>query len=198
MNHPLIAGTKPTNHQHHAHQFNAETLFARRLVAATEHDPHLRVLATLGVDALGALLELLGLLGGNAQTLGTHAGSSGVDFLALDSGGGVLLDLILALTAGAVCDKEHVLLVEGGDEVLPLTDNDTVGSVLVRGLLEHVLLDLLEELGDLDGEVGDGERQLLAGVTTDSQHGLLGEILRADLETERDTLHLPLVELEAS
>ncbi|KAI3481826.1 hypothetical protein L1887_55534 [Cichorium endivia] len=169
-----------------------------RLVAAAKHDPLLSVLATLGIDTLGALLDLLGLLGGNAQALGAHAGSPGVDLLALDGGRGVLLDLVLALAAGAVGDEEYVLLVERGDEVLPLAHDLAVGGVDVGSALQHLLLDGLETLGDFGGEVGDGDGELLAGVTADGQDGLLGEILGTALKTEGNTLHLPLVELVAS
>ena len=94
--------------------------------------------------------------------------------------------------------EQDVLVVECGDEVFPLAHDHAVSSVLVRGALQHLLLDLFQALGDFGGELGDGDGELLAGVTADGQDGLLGEILGTDLEAEGNTLHLPLVELEAS
>ncbi|KAH0389325.1 prolyl-tRNA synthetase, partial [Aureobasidium melanogenum] len=156
---------------------------------------------TLGVGALGLAVDesLGGLIEGNAQRLGTHGGSTGIDLLALDLARTELLDLVLAVGNQAVGDDTGVLCVKGGDKVLPLCDDLAVLAELVRGLAEHVALDGLEQGGNVLAEVGDGDLALAGSelVTTGDGDDVLGAVLGAELDTEGNTLEFPMVEFPA-
>ena len=61
----------------------------------------------------------------------------------------------------------------------------------------HILLDLLEQLSGLLREFVEGNLDLLTGITT-YQYGMTGlDILRADLDTKRNTTYLAVRELES-
>ena len=99
------------------------------------------------VDALGlAGLDTLGLVEGNAQTLCTHGRSLLVFGNAISEccTRTLRLDLVFTLVALAVGNKNDVLAVQGGDEVIPVGKLDTVVPVSLVSLFEHVFLDLLE------------------------------------------------------
>jgi hypothetical protein len=171
-----------------------------RLVAATEHDPLLGLALTLGVGALRLSLdESFGLVEGNAQRLGTHGRSTGINLLALDLTRTEFLDLVLAVGDQAVGNDTGVLCVEGRDKVLPLGDDLAVVAELVRSLAEHVVLDGLEKSRDVLAEVGDGDFALAGGelVTAGDGDDVLGAVLGAEFDTEGDTLEFPVVELPA-
>ena len=106
---------------------------------------------TVRVDALGlALDDTLRLLERNAQALCAH----GWGLLVLGHTvtkccfGALRLDFILALLAFAVGDKDNVLAVNGGDEVIPIGELHSVAVVGSLSFFEHVFLDLLKQLWD--------------------------------------------------
>ena len=171
----------------------------KNLVRAAEHAPLLSKTGALRVQALGlALDQTLGLLKGNAEGLHAHRGSLlGLGALSslVRAASGELLDLVLAVGDKAVRDENDVLGVESGDDVLPLLDLEAVLAERSLGLVVHVLLDGLEELGDLGGELGDGDGALLAGVAAGVRDDVLGGVLGTELDAEGNTLELPVVEL---
>lgn len=92
-------------------------------------------------------------------------------------------------------DENDVLGVESGDNVIPLLDLEAVLAEGDFGLVVHILLNGLEKLGDLGGELGDGDGALLAGVAAGVADDVLGGILGTELNTKGNTLELPVVEL---
>jgi len=174
------------------------------LVGAAEHAPLLGRTVAVRVETLGRTgLDTSGLVKGNAQRLGAHAGSLGVLGLAgvlLGLASRQVLDLVLALLSQAVGDHTDVLLVKSRGEVVPVGDELAVGVEFVRGALEEVLLDGLQQGGDSSRQVGDGDCALaiLSGnVTTGSGDEVASRLAGAKLEAQGHTTQLPLVELPA-
>ena len=173
-------------------------------VLTAKHAPFLCQTATLGVDTLGlALLDALGLVEGDTQGLGAHAGGLGVLGLAgllLSLAGAHILDLVLAFLRETVGDHADVLAVQGGSELLPVGDDLAVRAVLVIGALEKVTLDGLQESRDRGRQLGDrdGGLAVLAGdVTTSGRDEVAGGLAGAELDAQGHTAELPLVELPA-
>ena len=92
-------------------------------------------------------------------------------------------------------DEDNILVVESGHDILPLGDLEAVLAERGLGLVVHVLLDGLEQLRHLGGQLGDGDRALLARVAAGIRDDVLGGVLGSELDAERDALELPVVEL---
>ena len=172
------------------------------LVTPSEQNPGLGRGCAVRVDALClARLDALRLLKRNTQALSTHSRgllvlSNAVTKRCLCTLG---LDLVLALVAFAMGNKTDVLAVECGDEVIPVRDLDTAVAVRLVGLGEHVGLNLLKQHGDLLGDVVDVDSAtcvvLVVYVTARGRNNTLLGILGTELDTKRNTLELPVVEL---
>ena len=170
-----------------------------RLVRSTPKDPALG--GKTGGEALGTFGEV-GLLEGDAEGLGSNGRGRTLVFALLPAGGQTLLATLLLdpllpvlMLPAAPGREDEVVLLDLGDEVLPLRDLNEVAVADGAGLLEHVGLDKVELVLDDLGEVGDG----VVGLVTagaDDHAGLLGlNVARADLDTDRDALLLPVVVL---
>lgn len=138
------------------------------------------------------------LLEWDTEGLGAHRRGLSILLLAIHSlSSGAVLNVVLALHDTAPRHEDEVLLVEGWDKVFPLGNLDDVGVEEVLGLGVHVLLDGVESGGDGGLEVVEGDGELLTVVTAGGNDLLLLGIGWAKLETEWDTLELPVVELVA-
>ena len=158
-----------------------------RLIRTTKEGPALCVptaLRTLVLtwDELAPTL----LVKGNAQRLCTRTGSLVICRLGATSG--PLLDLILTLLKLAPGKDNCVLGIECGHDLFPLGDDLDVVVVCGLGAREHVGLDRVEERLERGLDVTESDRSLCAIVTADTNSLRLGDIARADLETQRDTL----------
>ncbi len=99
-----------------------------------------------------------------------------------------LLDIILTLRTLAPWHYDDVLSVEGGNNVLPLLN---LYDVVIKRLLrtrEHGVMDLLEVLGHLSGDGGEGELRFVTVHSADSLGLVSGNVARSDFETDGNTL----------
>lgn len=185
------------------HHFISEKIWGKGLLT-TKHAPLLRRTVAQGVCALGdAGLDTLWLIEGNTQRFGAHAGSLGILGLTrvlLVFTSTHVLDLVLTLLRETVGDDTDVLVVEGGDELVPVGDELAVGAVFVVRAVVQVLLDGVQHGGDSGGQFGDGDGRLAvlswdvtAGGSDEVACGLAG----TELDTQRHTAEFPFVELPA-
>ena len=72
-----------------------------------------------------------------------------------------------------------------------------MGVAVCARTLEHVALDGLEKLRELFLDLVERDNDLLAGVAANKDCLVVGKILGTDLDTDRNTAHLLLGELEA-
>jgi hypothetical protein len=170
----------------------------------SKHAPLLGQTGALGVDALGLAGDnALGLIEGNAERLGAHAGSSGVlghPRVLLRLAGAEFLDLILALLCETVRDDTNVLVIEGGGEIIPVGDELAMSAELVICTLVQILVDGLEQSRNRGGQLIDGNSRLaiLTGnVTTSGRDEATSGLARTEFNTQRDTTKFPVVELPA-
>lgn len=108
-----------------------------------------------------------------------------------------LLDRILAVHISTPRHKDNILAVKRRNELIPVVHLDDMRVERGLGLRIEVALDSVEGSLDISLEVGKANRSLSAGVTAGSKDLLLLGVLGAELETEGNTLELPVVELVA-
>ena len=150
-------------------------------------------------ETLAVLRQRL-LVEGQAERLGRSTQSGSFTRGRLGSGSiwsSSLLDLLLALNA-LTPGSQHHIAVEVLHEALPVGHVADVGIAVTTSLVQERGLDgdesLLSTLGDLrplHGELAGGS----GVITTGEDDLLLLEILGTDLNTERHSLLLPVVEL---
>ena len=164
------------------------------LITPAEKSVVLGLVLARGVDALGVLVQALGLLGRNAEGLGSHARGA---LLHLNVSLGVVLDGVFAGLYPAERGLDEVALLQSGAEVFPLFHNGHVGVQETLGLREHVRLDGVKQVGDFIGGTLLLHGDLLSGVTADCHVLAVLDISGPDLHADGDTLELPMVELPA-
>jgi len=174
------------------------------LIRAAKHAPLLSETLALGVAAGGdTLLKTLGLLERNAERLSTHAGGLSILSLAgvfLSLAGTHVLDLVLTLLCQAVGNDTDVLVVQSGNKVIPVGDLDAVSLELRVGAVVQVRLDGLKQSRNASSQLGDRDAALavLAGdITAGGGNKVAGGLTRTELNAQRDTAELVLVELPA-
>lgn len=173
-----------------------------------EHAPLLSGAGTLGVDALGlggdfsatnALVEW------NTQTLSTHARS--LDILGTRLGdlllllGSLLLDLVLTILSQTEWHNDQVLVVESRNNLLEFIEDLAVGGVFLVRAVVHITVDSVQESGNGSAQLGDGDRALALlarNITTSGADKVAGRLSRTELQTQRNTLQLPLLPKEKS
>lgn len=99
-----------------------------------------------------------------------------------------VLDLVLAVRRLTPRKDGDALLVQRGDKLVEVLDNNPASVKVGLGPGEHVGLDFLEQLRDGLLDTREGEVALDLVVATDGKDIALLDVLGSDLETERNTL----------
>ena len=110
----------------------------------------------------------------------------------------LLLDGVFAGTVAAPHGFDEAGLVVG--DVLHFLHRGCFVGVRVTvcaGALKHVMLDGLQEFGKLCLDFVKGDNELLAGIAAHKNCLVVGKVLRADFDTNRNAAHLLLGELES-
>jgi hypothetical protein len=100
-----------------------------------------------------------------------------------------VLDRVLASLNLAPRKDNNLVAIKRRHNVLPLLDRDDALLERLASAVEHVVVDRVEEGGDLGVEGREGEGGLGTVVATDGEGGGLLEVLGAELETDGDTLY---------
>lgn len=203
---------RPRNGRREYRNANSDT--AVGLVTPAKEGPPLCLLATvradLALDAAEPLLvvrdaQRLGACGRRTLVLGSGHGSVHREYIVSAKDprdangsdrpkrkdalfGAALLDLVLALFDLTPRQDGDLVLVQSRHEVLPLLDLDDRLVVRLARAREHVVVDLLEQGRDRRRQVGERERRLRARVAADRHGRLFLKVLRAELETDGNTL----------
>lgn len=93
-------------------------------------------------------------------------------------------------------NDDEVLGVDSGKHLAPFRQLQAVAPVRCICLGIEILLDLLKDLRDLGGQLGNRDRALFSGVATSIADNRCGRILGAEFESEGNTLELPVGKLE--
>ena len=134
-----------------------------------------------GLTAAGADVAEVLLLEGDAA--GFHAAGNVLDFV-----------FTRAVTAPHRLDEAGLV---GGDldELVEIMRDMGLFLHIFERTVVHIVVDLHEEIGDLLLEIIERDKELLTGIAAHQHALVLLDILGAELQTDRHTLHLILSEL---
>ena len=91
--------------------------------------------------------------------------------------------------------ENNVLIIQRGSKVLPLLNNNSMLVVCLLGPIVEVFLDSVQECLDLFCEAVKGDAGLYASIATSGKDLLLFHIFGSELQSYRNALQFPVVEL---
>ncbi|KAH3662075.1 hypothetical protein OGAPHI_006256 [Ogataea philodendri] len=106
-----------------------------------------------------------------------------------------LLNIVLTVSVTTPWGQDDILLVERWHKVLPLGDDLSVGVELVLGVLVKRLLDGFQKLWNVSLDRVQRNRYLFTSVSSHCQGRVLGQVLWTNLQSDWNTLKLPVGEL---
>ena len=89
---------------------------------------------------------------------------------------------------------DEVVIVKRVFHLVEVVASDDVGVQEIVRLLEHILLDIVEQCGDFRSQIVEFECKFVVSITACNHCLTVFDVARTDFETYGDALHFPFVE----